>query len=98
MPQRRSSCCDLISPARVSRFIWSTHDAPDVMEWKGPGKCARIKDDVQKQNGVKNASEGDHLRSTVRMNVPSDVVALWYGVVNLVGKVFESELVCHQFS
>ena len=28
----------------------------------------------------------DRLRSTVRANVPGDLMELWYGVVNLVGK------------
>ena len=34
-----------------------TYDAPD-MEWKVFGKCARVKDDDQQQDGGKSASEG----------------------------------------
>ena len=43
MPRKESACCDLNSAARVSRFLWSTYDTPDVMEWKVLGKCARIR-------------------------------------------------------
>ena len=55
---------------------------------KGPGKCTRVKDDDQQQNGVKKVkSRGDRFRSTVRMNIPGDMMALWYDVVNFVGKM-----------
>ena len=56
--KKQNSCCDLNSWTRVSRFFQGTCDAPDVMEWKVPGKCARVKGDDQQQNGIKNASEG----------------------------------------
>ena len=68
MPQKESSCCDLNSAARVSRFFWGTYDAPDVMEWKVPGECARVKTMINCKMVSRMPARGDRLRPIVRVS------------------------------
>ena len=58
------------SGARMRLQMWS-------------GRCS---ENVPGSKMMINTARRDRLRSTVRANVPGDLMELWYGVVNLVGK------------